>query len=59
MMFGFAVPLPGGWGALSAGHWWNHWSFPGTFVNGRRILGPNMLKPGFRVRLGDTTLRVE
>jgi pSer/pThr/pTyr-binding forkhead associated (FHA) protein len=31
----------------------------GTFVNGRKITGPNMLKVGFRVRIGDVNLVVE
>jgi hypothetical protein len=30
----------------------------GTFVNGRRISGPNMIKAGWRVRLGDVELVV-
>ena len=30
----------------------------GTFVNGRRISGPNMIKVGWRVRLGDVELMV-
>jgi pSer/pThr/pTyr-binding forkhead associated (FHA) protein len=43
------------------GRWvlYDHGSTNGTFVNERRIAGPNMLKPGFQVRCGDTTLRVE
>lgn len=31
----------------------------GTFVNRRKIIGPNMLKPGFQVRIGDVELLVE
>jgi pSer/pThr/pTyr-binding forkhead associated (FHA) protein len=31
----------------------------GTFVNGRKITGPNMLKVGFRVQVGDVDLVVE
>jgi pSer/pThr/pTyr-binding forkhead associated (FHA) protein len=38
---------------------YNRGSTNGTFVNDRQINGANMLKPGFQVRLGDVTLRVE
>ena len=31
----------------------------GTFVNGRRISGPNMIKAGWRVRVGEVELVVE
>ncbi|MFB0537516.1 MAG: FHA domain-containing protein [Anaerolineae bacterium] len=31
----------------------------GTFVNGRKIAGPNMLKAGFRMQIGDVNLMVE
>jgi pSer/pThr/pTyr-binding forkhead associated (FHA) protein len=30
----------------------------GAFVNGRQIVGPNMLKVGFRVRVGDVEFEV-
>lgn len=46
---------------FESGRWvlYDRGSTNGTFVDERRILGPNMLKAGFLVRVGDLTLRVE
>ncbi len=30
----------------------------GTYVNGRRIVGPNLIKPGWRITIGDVDLTV-
>ncbi len=43
------------------GEWWLHdlKSVNGTYVNGRRIYEPTIIKPGTEIRLGKTRLRVE